>query len=279
MKWFFGFNEAATRWFADMVEVAVATAGEQAPQLEPHCLYDGEADTDLTRWLRARGVTVHHAVAPFRERLSAPDIVARNAATPYDPVAARGYYLCLAIPGVDAARDEEYVLFTDCDVMFTGAVDTDGLRPALLMAAPEMEDVRRPAPGDRGRGFSSGVMLMHLPSMRALLPRIEAVLERDGYYRFPGADATYDQGALNAAVAEGEWDRLPHTLNWRPAFGINPQAAIVHWHGPKPRHVEKTVAIGIVSAPDEAMRWLLDAAPEAYRHYLQLFQEALRRAS
>ncbi len=276
MKWFFGFNEAATNWFADMVKVAVVTAAAHAPHLEPHCLYDGDADTDLTRWLRARGVRVQRTAVRFRDRLSAADVVARNKGTSYSPVAARGYYLCLAVPAAEAARGEGHVLFTDCDVMFTAPADFAAIRPALLAAAPEMADVRRPAPGNYGPGFNSGVMVMCVAGMSAKMPWIESVLEREGYFQFAQAKAIYDQGALNTAIPEGEWDRLPDSLNWRPAFGINPAASIVHWHGPKPRHVEQTIATGVASAPDEAMRALLEAAPASYRHYVEIFRAALR---
>ena len=272
MKWFFGFNEGAGKWFAEMVKVAVVTGQAHAPHLEPHC-HDG--DSELTLWLRRRGVAVHHAVAPIRQRLSAADILIRNSGTGYDPLAARGFYLCLAVPGAEAARGQEHVLFTDCDVMFTGPVHLADVRPALLAAAAEMDDVRRPAPGTSGRGFNSGVMIMNVAAMRARMPAIESWLERDAYFPTNGV---YDQGALNSAIPEGDWDRLPDILNWRPAFGINPQASIVHWHGPKPRHVEKTLATGVTSAPDDAMRGLIDAAPEAYRHYLQVFQAALNSA-
>ena len=211
-------------------------------------------------------------MAPIRHRLSAVDILVHNAGTGYDPLAARGFYLCLAVPGAEAARGQEHVLFTDCDVMFTGPVDLGAVRPALLAAAPEMDDVRRPAPGTSGRGFNSGVMIMNVAAMRAWMPAIESGLERDAYFPTNGV---YDQGALNSAIPEGDWDRLPDILKWRPAFGINPQASIVHWHGPKPRHVEKTLASGVTSAPDDAMRALLEAAPDAYRHYLEVFRKAL----
>ncbi len=273
MKWYFGFNEHASKWFEDMVRVAVATAATHAPHLEPHCLYDGDDETDLTRWLRGRGVVIEPATAPVRHRLMAPDILVRNVGTGYDPVAARGYYLCLAVP--EAAADAEHVLFTDCDVMFTGPVDLAPIRPALLAAAPEMLDLRRPAPGSGARGFNSGVMVMNVAGMRAKLDEIVAVLERDGYHAFPHAQATYDQGALNTAIPLGDWERLPDILNWRPVFGVNPEASLVHWHGPKPRHVAKTIATGVTSAPDDVMRAMLDTAPAAYRHYLELFRAAL----
>lgn len=161
MKWLVneGCDEGAGKWFAEMVKVAVVTGQAHAPHLEPHCLYDGDGDSLLTLWLRSRGVVVHHAVAPIRQRLSAADILTRNAGTGYDPLAARGFYLCLAVPGAEGARGQEHVLFTDCDVMFMGPVDLTAVRPAFLAAAAEMDDVRRPAPGTSGRGFNSGVMV------------------------------------------------------------------------------------------------------------------------
>ncbi|MEZ5293373.1 MAG: hypothetical protein R2745_19990 [Vicinamibacterales bacterium] len=278
MKWFFAFNEHASAWFTQMLQVAVVTAAEQAPHLEPHCLYDGDGETALTTWLRGRGVSIHPTRVPFRSRLDAEDVRAMNAGTGYSPDAATGFYLCLAVPFAEAARDVEHVLFTDCDVMFVGPVDLDATRPSLLAAAPEMRDVQRPSPWDVGPGFNSGVMVMNVAAMRARMPAIEQVLERDGYYRFPQANASYDQGALNTAIREGEWDPLPPTLNWRPAFGIGVDVSIVHWHGPKPRHAQRTIDTGITAAPDAVMRMLLEAAPEAYRHYLEIFNAALARA-
>ncbi|MGE0815628.1 MAG: hypothetical protein AB7O28_23455 [Vicinamibacterales bacterium] len=278
MKWFFAFNEYASTWFGEMLQVAVVTAADHAPHLEPHCLYDGDGETGLTAWLRSRGVRIHPTRVAFRARLDAEDVRERNAGTGYSPQAARGFYLCLAVPASESAVSETHVLFTDCDVMFTGPVDLSAYRPSLLAAAPEMRDVRRPSPSEWGAGFNSGVMLMNAAAMRARMPAIEQVLERDGYYQFPQANAIYDQGALNSAIREGEWEPLPQTLNWRPAFGINPDAAIVHWHGPKPRHAQRTVDSGTTTAPDAVMRGLLDAAPEAYRHYLGIFNAALARA-
>ena len=136
-----------------------------------------------------------------------------------------------------------------------------------------MDDVRRPAPATSGRGFNSGVMVMHVAAMRARMPAIESVLERDG--RLHPHQRGLRPGRAHSAIPEGDWDRLPDILNWRPAFGINPQASIVHWHGPKPRHVEKTLASGVTSAPDDAMPALFEAAPDAYRHYLDVFRTAL----
>jgi hypothetical protein len=106
--------------------------------------------------------------------------------------------------------------------------------------------------------------------MRERLPVVEAVLERDGY--FPTNHAC-DQSASTPRFPGATGNRPP-TPTWRPAFGINPQASMVQWHGPKPRHVEKTLASGVTSAPLDAMRWLL----KAYRRFLHDFQAALNDA-
>ncbi len=272
MKWYFGFNEHASKWFADMVRVAIASAATHAPQLEPHCLYDGEAETRpdaLAAWPSGRDSPCRrpHPRAAWPRRTSWPAMPGvattrwRRAAT------------TCAWPSPEAAGDgDEHVLFTDCDVMFTGPVDLSSIRPALIAAAPEMLDVRHPAPGAGGA-------------------RLQLRRHRDERGRNAGADAGHRRGAgtrrlpylpagavhLRPGRAQhgdsigGEWERLPDILNWRPAFGINPRAAIVHWHGPKPRHIGKTLATGVTSAPDATMRGMIDAAPEAYRHYYEMF--------
>ena len=119
MKWYFSFNEAATNWFADMIKVAVISARAKT-DLEPHCICDGRP-SPFTDWLQRWNVKMHFQPVFFRQRLKAQDVLARNGNNGYDPEAASGFYLPLQIAEIE--QNDEFVLFTDCDVMFFKPVD------------------------------------------------------------------------------------------------------------------------------------------------------------
>jgi hypothetical protein len=81
--------------------------------------------------------------------------------------------------------------------------------------------------------MNTGVMLMNTERLRESLSQFRkyirqnlAELERESWdeaaYRWFYRDSN---GPL--------WDRLRPELNWKPYWGWNPQARIIHFHGPK----------------------------------------------
>lgn len=232
LKWYFCFNQESTAWFSNMIKVAVISAIKNT-KLIPHCIYDGE-QTPLTVWLREQGVVIHQSRVPFCSRLFDPEIMQRNQNSSYKPESAKGYYLPLQIAEIE--REDQYVLFTDCDIMFVRDVDFGSFKPSGLAAVPEVADLSSPSPERVQKFFNSGVLLINVPYLRSKIPEIENILESNGYFNFPEIGATYDQGLLNTAFGS-QWDALPAEYNWRPFYGINPAASIIHWHGPKPPHM------------------------------------------
>lgn len=73
----------------------------------------------------------------------------------------------------------------------------------------------------------SGVLLLNVPAMRA---EYDALL-RHARDRL-GRPHHYDQETLNEHF-EGRWDHLPIHMHWKPYWGVEWDAAIVHFHGPK----------------------------------------------
>ena len=69
------------------------------------------------------------------------------------------------------------------------------------------------------------------------------------------------------------FDLMPDMLNWFPYRGVNPQARIVHFHGPKPTALEIVLERpeAIAAFPD-AWRRLLQSDVAAYRHYVGLWR-------
>lgn len=275
LKWYFCFNQESTAWFSNMIKVAV-TSAKANTSLVPNCIYDGE-QTPLVTWLREQGVTIHNSRVPFHSRLFDAEIVQRNQNSTYKPESAKGYYLPIQIANIEF--EDEYVLFTDCDVMFLNDINFDSYRPSGLAAVPEVADLSSPSPDRVQRFFNSGVLLINVENLRSKTAEIGAILEKNGYFNFPEIGATYDQGLLNTAFAT-EWDTLPTEYNWRPFYGVNPQASIIHWHGPKPPHVFDMMLF--LAGRRESRRlsgsimdMLLNNHTNSYRHYIKFYCEFL----
>ena len=77
--------------------------------------------------------------------------------------------------------------------------------------------------------INSGVMLLNLPALRQLEPAFQEFMHR---HLAECAELT-DQWVYRSFFRRG-WGLLPTALNWKPYWGDNPDARIVHFHGPKP---------------------------------------------
>ena len=191
-------------------------------RLDPVFLFDGRP-CSLTRWLAARGVAVLHRRWRLLDEFNRVAVESGNR----DLLGfAGGIFLRTDIPRIcaeEGCADEE-VLYTDCDVMFTGDPEPlfPGLRGAFFGAGPEFD------PADTEK-MNSGVMTMRLPALLSLQESFER------FIRATMADcARYtDQFAYRAFFRHG-WKGLPPELNWKPYWGENPQARIVHFHAVKP---------------------------------------------
>lgn len=241
MRWFFAINEQASGFddYADLLRVAVHTA-QAHTTLAPVCVYDGHRGP-LASWLRERGVTViprrsflYDDLARIAERRGDPNYLAIGA----------GAFLRLEIPALalEQGWDDAYVLYTDVDVMFLRDVASPlaAMHPRFFAVAPESD------PSDY-HVMNSGVMLMHLPALREQDPafrtftrrRLERLVDQawdqGAYVRYYGRTGMPHRAfrAIQRLVPP-RWDRLPPEFNWKPHWGPNPDACIVHFHGPKP---------------------------------------------
>lgn len=220
MKWYFALNAASIeidKMYERCVEVAVLSA-LQHTNLHPHLLFDGQACPFVER-LQRMGVTV------VFHRTSLSDAI--MAAAPTDIAwqrIAHGAFLRIDIPQIDLAS--EFVVYTDCDVMFQHDTDFGQVRPKLFAVAPEF------TPGDY-TNMNSGVMVMNLPGLRKVASKLDKFI-RAGLPNFPA----YDQGALRQFF-DGRYEPLPEHFNWKPYWGENPKAEIIHFHGPKPPHARE----------------------------------------
>jgi hypothetical protein len=230
VKWFFALNDGGRGYpdYALMAQVAVVSARRHTA-LEPVFIFDGAANA-LTDWMQGQGVRVIHHRSSLHPLLV--DNVRRSGNRAALDIGA-GAFLRLDIPELCAQHgiDDEYALYTDCDVMFCREVADEllGSRPRLFAGAPQSQR-------DSAADLNSGVLWMNLPALRAEQPAFSAYVHQAIDRLCAGS---YDQVALREYYGRERcgteaWEPLPLTLNWKPYWGANPDAAIVHFHGPKP---------------------------------------------
>jgi len=223
LRWYFAIDEQGSLGATgEDAKTAVLTA-RQAGGLEPHMLYYG-ARNDFTGWMERNGVRIIDTAPSFLAVMEQAE-----AAGTYHAHSI-GHWLRVAVPLV--AQDQKFVLYTDCDVIFLRHVNWDAIRPAIFAAAPEFK-------ADNWNYFNAGVMVLNVPQMHATYPAFEAhIISRitsGNWYHYD------DEVALNEAY-RGAWDRLDPRLNWKPYWGYNSGAGILHFHGPKLGVIEAITA-------------------------------------
>lgn len=216
-KWYFSVNEAGLKGAFEDIAVSVLSAREHT-SLEPVCLYVG-ADHPRLSWLEANGVTVKRHTPSLAAALQAG----------YGDDAAKfsGHWARVDVPDIET--EETYVLYTDIDVMFRRDPALYDFRPAYVAVAEEQKLSDR-------HHFNSGVMVINIPAMRAALPWFRAAIDRRlyGVFKYP----PHDQASFNEFFKPvASW--MDPAFNWKPYWGWNDNAAIIHFHGPKPRHVAR----------------------------------------
>jgi hypothetical protein len=230
LKWFMALNRTSKQYgqYQDFVKVAIHSAQLQG-DLEPYLLFDGTDDM-FCGWLRERGVTVISIRSSFYRQLAfwaklyqRPEILSIGA----------GAFLRVEVPQVaqQLGITDRYLLYTDCDVMVRRSVSglPTVVQPKLFAVAPEFQP-------DNYLHMNSGVMLMNLASLARIDWRFRRFIAL-GMFRF--ARLSWDQSAYrnffsNRLRRTYRWDRLPLGYNWKPYWPANPDASIIHFHGPKP---------------------------------------------
>ena len=265
-KWYFAITSATLdadpdQGFRDCIRTAVASARRRTT-LRPHMIYDG-AEDGFTEEMRAQGVVVLMHRISFHDRLRLAQEQQRPEWPDYMKTA-EGALMRLDIGLLET--EESHVLYTDCDVVFEQAVSIGHLRPEVFAIAPQFD---RNAFHD---DVNCGVMVLNVERFRRdRLALVEFMCEN--FARVGG----YDQELLQLYY-KGRWDPLPPAYNWKPHWGAQPSARIVHFHGPKPAAAARLLADPDYRRSDpvfQAWRHWFFVAPDAYDHYVKRWKAVL----
>ena len=251
MKWYFCLNEPGLLGFSEIILAAVHSALKHT-SLRPHLIYDGPKNA-ITEYLSSIGVSVTYHRASFSE------LIDRARRQPgFTPEVARGAYLRLDIPLIESV--DQFVLYTDCDVIFFRDPDIASIRPSVIAAAPEYaQTTTKPVP--YSKVFNSGVMILNIKELELnRIALIDFACKNDFY--FHGDGGFYDQGALNKFFVD-RWTALDQSFNWRPFAAYSQDPKILHFHGVKPYELAYILRGDAVKCRPIS-RQLFDLQPVAY---------------
>jgi hypothetical protein len=270
-KWFFAYHGYSTTYDLH-IEVMLRSAVANTT-LEPHLIYFGPQDSPIVRLAEGHGVKVIHHTPSILDDLHR--IKAKYPDYPID--FASGAFLRIDLPHIcrELGYTDEFVLYTDCDVVFLRDFPEPGsepfLQPALFACAPERSRTEL-------ANINSGVMVMNVAALREDYPAFrEYITSGDTIYDELFKKGAFDQKAYRVYY-QLKWDHLPPEYNWKPYWGFNEDALIVHFHGPKIPQLQKLIPLqklisGVPLPISDHMQRLYNRDRDAYERYLASFQK------
>ena len=252
MKWFFCWcQDTDFREDHDWKNLILASVKSALANtsLIPYFIYDGE-ESDFTNILVSLGVKIIYHKISFLDA-----IVQHNCDRTYQAIA-RGAFLRFDI-ALFVDETDEYVLYTDSDVIFLKNPKFDEFQPVLIAAASQHNRSDR-------FDLNSGVMLINAKSFKNVHQQLVN-------FTIKNLNLGLDQEVLRVFL-EQEYLSLPDEFNWKPYWGISKEATIIHWHGPKPTTIKKYLES---TSFESHQTWneLYMCNPRAYSYYLTLHEK------
>ena len=254
LNWYFALSEASMyrehhEW-KDMIRVAVHSA-KLNTQLNPVMLYDGK-ENEFTCEMRKLNVKiVHHRLSFFNE-------ISEYGKDKLDYISiASGAFLRFDISLIDQVG---FALYTDCDVIFLKNPDFFNASTPIFFSASSEASL------DPATNMNSGVMLINLSEMRADHAALVDFTKEN-------LSLGLDQEILRVFYKD-RYQPMDRSLNWKPYWGMHPNAQIVHFHGPKP-NVARKMAQENNTKNFPFWEGLYLHCPEGYKYYVNIWQNFL----
>ena len=220
MYWFAAVNDNS-QMHKDMYLVALKSAILNTT-LKPILIYDGE-DKVFSSLVEKNATLIKHKTLLYNK----PNFLNKDQG--WKNIAC-GAYLRIDIPIIckNLNIQDEFVLYTDTDVIFLKDVvnQLKQYNPTYFSICPEFDK-------NNYTHFNSGVMLMNVKNMLNTYKEFTEFIDTCNY----NFDA-FDQGALRTFYNKKNVDKLPLLFNHKPYWGIQDEAFIVHYHGPKYNNIK-----------------------------------------
>lgn len=153
--------------------------------------------------------------------------------------------------------EDKYILYTDYDVLFMEAnySDLDNIKPEFFAGCPEFNK-------EDWNTINTGAMIMNIDHFWKIDNFIIDYINKN-FEKL----SVWDQSMYNN-LYKSKITKLPIEYNWKPYWGINNKAKIIHFHGAKPLAVEPE------SRKNEAIvKHLRELDEVAYNHYNIVWQQ------
>jgi hypothetical protein len=222
MYWFSGLNNHNREryiGYVKMYTVAVYTAKKTNPNIKPFLIFDGVKD-EYIELLESLGVTII-----YRKSSIYDDLLLKYK----EDTTAFGAFLRVDIPKIcsDILVEDDYVLYTDNDVMFIQDVsEIENYKPNYFLCAGEFVKTLN------DNAFNTGVMWINWKNMYNDYENFINFVKNN----IPNFSA-YDQGALQTYYGN-RFEKLDYRYNYKPYWGNEDGIKILHFHGPKPTETE-----------------------------------------
>lgn len=221
IKWFSAINQEsieAYKTYINYYTKAVKSALVNSPCLEPYLILDGEEDEYIKELQDKYNVKIIKHRLTFYDKL--------KEYYKGDTTASGAYLRCdLPIILKNNNIDDNYVLYTDNDVLFFSDVS------GLLLLNPEYFAISSEFTKDY-RDVNSGVMWINTKAMyKEYYDFVDFIINNFKHFK------VYDQDAIKIYFYD-KMTILDYYYNYKPYWGEDDNIKILHFHGPKPAHLQ-----------------------------------------
>jgi len=273
LKWVFVVNSMTPAYYY-LIQLAVSSALEKT-SLIPVCIFTGKK-TWIYNWLEDQGVRIIMHQPAWRGKLREAYEVAKRQQLHITSTNYKSYESMLAtflrfdLPILGLGDD--FVLYADTDILFLRDITLTSFNslPEWFMIGAEAEKDRCKTDDGQLSFGNAGVMLFNVPNMKSshqifvdwvFSPRnIASGL----HFKELGP---LDQGAYNTFYNREMDCKTSPFFNWKPYWGPNSDAAILHFHGPK--YLDYIEFIEKGTASNENFMKLLQRCDLGCRRYIQ----------
>jgi hypothetical protein len=231
LAWLTTANDKMNEEYFNMLKASIVS-GKRAG-LRPYVLYQGLKDSSIYKWLESENIVIiiHDlSIEAALLRLVETDreLHMESSHLYGSDDAVIGTWQRIDIPILDVIRHENFILFTDCDVVFQANISLADF-PAPLPKFMAMAEERF-----QGFPYNAGVILFNMVAMsESYQGFIKWILNQNNglYY---GKYGPGDQGAYNEYYEKPlKENLLTQQFNAKPYHQTHLKTKIIHFHGPK----------------------------------------------
>lgn len=268
MKCYFALSDDVTE--SDSYYAMFMCALESARKntsLDLHCLYDFRKtvsdnieDDRMYTLLKQYNVTIHLTSIDFEKELC--NVYTDDYLKECNVTKSSLYSRFLRFMLGDVEKDDAYIFYADTDIIFLKDfnIDTFAELPESVGVCPEFTN------NYSYSNFNAGIMLIKLDSYRKAKEQLITFLKNG----IKAPTECCDQGYLNLLYKKN-FIRMNNCYNWKPYWGINEDAVIIHLHGLKP-----TLEEGQAPGYQQYLSFLIKQnknAKEGWFYYFSLFSD------